>query len=115
MKPERGDLVLLPFPFTELTTVKRRPAIVVSPHRINQAGHDRIVVAVSSNLGAAPPGGTIPLMPTDLASGALVKPSLILPAKIFTIHRSLVVKTLGRLKNEVLKRLLDRLRATFQP
>ncbi|MBI3097581.1 MAG: type II toxin-antitoxin system PemK/MazF family toxin [Planctomycetes bacterium] len=113
MSPDRGDLVLLPFPFTDLSTQKRRPAVVVSPDRLHAVTEDRVVVAVTSNLTARLPGGAIPLSSRDLVRGRLPAPSLILPGKVFTLHRTLVVKVLGRLRPDTLESLLSALRALF--
>lgn len=114
MTPEQGELVLLPFPFTDLSTSKRRPAIVVSPDNLNGSTEDRIVVAVTSNPQAVSGAGTLPIATADLARGRLARPSVILPSKIFTIHRTLIVKTLGRLRASVLQSLLARLRDLFR-
>ena len=44
----RGDIVLVPFPFTDLTSSKRRPALVVSPDSFNQAMQDVVLAAITS-------------------------------------------------------------------
>ena len=36
----RGDIVLVSFPFTDLTSSKRRPALIISPDSFNAAGVD---------------------------------------------------------------------------
>lgn len=45
-----GDIVLLPFPFTDLTTTKQRPAIIISSDWFNQNRQDLIVVAITSQI-----------------------------------------------------------------
>lgn len=113
MRPDRGDLVLLPFPFSDLSDQKRRPAIVVSPDRLHRATNDRIVVAVTSNLQPGWPGEPLPLSSRDLSTGKLPRPSLILPSKLFTVHRSLVVKTLGRVKPAKMTSILETVAGLF--
>jgi mRNA interferase MazF len=113
MTPDQGDLILLPFPFTDLSAHKRRPAIVVSPNRFHALSNDRIIVAVTSNLDVRHPGGQIPLSSRDLIRGSLPRPSVVLPGKIFTIHRSLVVKRIGRLRTTRLHSILNTLQALF--
>ncbi len=45
-----GDVVLLPFPFTDLTTSKQRPAVIVSSTWFNQNRKDVIVLAITSQI-----------------------------------------------------------------
>jgi mRNA interferase MazF len=47
--PEQGDIVLIPVPFTDLSSAKRRPVIVVSNNTYNQQRQDIVVVAMTSN------------------------------------------------------------------
>ncbi len=47
--PEQGDILLVPIPFTDLSSQKRRPVIVVSNNDYNQKTADLVVVAMTSN------------------------------------------------------------------
>jgi len=47
--------VLVSFPFTDLTSSKRRPALVVSPEAFNEAMQDLVLVALTSQLSGAEP------------------------------------------------------------
>ena len=44
----RGDIVLVSFPFTDLSSSKRRPALVVSPDPFNEQGQDVVLIAITS-------------------------------------------------------------------
>ena len=44
----RGDIVLVPFPFTDLSATKKRPALVVSPDKFNEHAQDVVLVAITS-------------------------------------------------------------------
>ena len=46
----RGDIVLVPFPFTDLSSSKRRPALVVSPDTFNERMQDLLLAAITSQL-----------------------------------------------------------------
>jgi mRNA interferase MazF len=51
-----GNVLLVPFPFTDQSTIKKRPAIVVSSDRYNQQHIDLILIAVTSQTSS----GTYP-------------------------------------------------------
>jgi mRNA interferase MazF len=46
----QGDVVLVPFPFTNLSAIKQRPALVISPDRLNDTRPDVVVVAITSQI-----------------------------------------------------------------
>lgn len=104
----RGDVVLVAFPFTDLTATKVRPAVVVSPDRAHRAAGDAILAAVSSVI---PRRGLLPteLLITDrnpsFAGSGLRSSSLILCGKLFTMERRLVLRWLGRLDQQLTARL----------
>jgi mRNA interferase MazF len=49
---KRGDVVLVPFPFTDLTSAKQRPALVVSADAFNSTRDDVLVAAITSQVPA---------------------------------------------------------------
>jgi len=49
---KRGDIVLVPFPFTDLSSAKQRPALVVSSDALNAASEDVLVAAITSQIPA---------------------------------------------------------------
>ena len=53
MAYQRGEIVLVPFPFSDLSTTKVRPAIVISSAMYHQAEPDLLLAAITSNLSAA--------------------------------------------------------------
>lgn len=100
------------FPFTDLTSAKRRPAVVVSPDAFNALTEDVVLVAVTSQITRE--AKTVPIEPGDATDGFIPKSSQIRLTKLFTLHSSLVVKRLCRLKNEKKDEVLRELRAFFQ-
>jgi mRNA interferase MazF len=93
----QGDVVLVPFPFTDLTTTKQRPAVVLSSELSHQATEDCIVAAISSVIPPRLLPGEVPLSSEDQAAGGLVKPSLVRVGKVVALHRRLIRRTLGHL------------------
>ena len=92
-----GDIVLVPFPFTDQSATKRRPAVVVSSGSYHRSRADLIIMAVTSQVRPAGVIGEVQVK--DWKSAGLIKPSVIKPV-IATIEASLVIRRLGQLKKE---------------
>lgn len=89
-----GDIVLVPFPFTDQSAVKKRPAVVVSSSDYNRQRSDLIITAVTSQMRSASYFGDTAI--TDWQSAGLLKPSVF--KAIFTsIEKRLILKKLGRI------------------
>ena len=93
---EFGDVVLVPFPFTDQTAAKRRPAVVVSNLAYNRAKPDLVVMAVTSQLRATAAFGEVWIRQWQEAG--LLKPSAIKPV-FATIEQLLVIRQLGTLQS----------------
>jgi mRNA interferase MazF len=103
-----GSVVLVPFPFSDLSQSKLRPAVVLA-----DAGRgDWILCQVTSNAYAD--ARAVELRGADFEHGGLQLVSYARPAKLFTAHQSLVVSQVGTLRAESLKRLTDRVVSLFQ-
>jgi mRNA interferase MazF len=89
-----GDVIPVSFPFTDQTTTKRRPAVVVSSLGYNAQRPDVILLAITSQARAAASFGES--LVGDWQAAGLVKPSLFKPL-IATVEQALVVKRFGRL------------------
>jgi mRNA interferase MazF len=71
-----GDVVLIPFPFTDQSGARQRPAVVVSAAAYHQARHDLILMPISAQLGGGP-FGEVPVK--NWQAVGLLKPSIIKP------------------------------------
>jgi mRNA interferase MazF len=103
----RGDIVLVPFPFSDQTTIKKRPAVVISSSRYNAVSQDIIIMAVTSQTEKSFEIGECLIKKWKEAG--LLKPSAIKPA-ISTIEQKLVLKKLGVLSSEDLLSMDNALR-----
>jgi mRNA interferase MazF len=92
--PEQGDIVLIPVPFTDLSTTKRRPVIVISNATYHAQAADMIVVAMTSN--PAPVPRSFRISNADLDHGTLNRPGTVRPDKVYTLAQSLSVRVFGR-------------------
>ncbi len=104
----QGNIVLVSFPFTDLTSSKRRPALVISPDFFNASGEDIVLATITSHITDDP--NAIQLSGGDFAEGRLPKKSIVKTAKLFTIHSSLIVKKVCTLKPEKTEEVLRSVR-----
>lgn len=89
-----GDIILVPFPFTDQSTTKKRPAVAVSSTQYNQNRPDLVLMAVTSQLRPTASFGEVFI--SEWKKAGLLKASAVKP--IFTtIEKRLVLKNLGRL------------------
>ncbi|HVS83620.1 MAG TPA: type II toxin-antitoxin system PemK/MazF family toxin [Pyrinomonadaceae bacterium] len=102
-----GDVVLVPFPFTDQTATKKRPAVVVSSDGYNKARPDVILMAVTGHLSDYPRIGEVVV--SDWKGAGLLKASTIKPI-LTTVEKALIIRALGQLKQPDLVALKDALR-----
>ncbi len=98
--PAVGSVVLVRFPFSDLTTSKLRPAVVLA-----DAGRgDWVLCQITSQQYAD--AAAIEITHSDLENGSLNKTSYARPAKLFTANSGIMTKTVGELKDEKLREIL---------
>jgi PemK-like, MazF-like toxin of type II toxin-antitoxin system len=99
--PATGAVVLVPFPFSDLSDTKLRPAVVLA-----DAGRgDWILCQITSkSYGDA---GAIQLTDESLEKGSLRVVSYARPGKLFTASNSLVVSQVANLKSDPFSRIID--------
>lgn len=94
---EQWEIVLVPFPFTDLSGAKKRPALIASNNRFNQAHDDLVCCLITSKI--VPEPGCPMVLPGDLKHGSLPFESKIKPYRLFTVEKMLVIKSLGQLNS----------------
>jgi mRNA interferase MazF len=106
-KPVTGEVVVLPFPQTDLQAGKRRPALVVA----SLPGDDLILCQITSQ--SRNDGFSIPLLVTDFERGQLARDSFIRPNRLFTVEQSVVLYAAGKVKDSKLKAVRAKIRELF--
>lgn len=90
----KGDVVIVPFPFSDLSAAKRRPALVVAA----LAGDDVILCQITSK--AISDGYALAISDDDFTSGGLRQESNIRPNRIFTADSNIILYRAGVLSPE---------------
>lgn len=107
--PAVGDVVLVPFPFSDLSSTKVRPAVTLA----DVGRGDWVLCQITSN----PYGDShaIPLNSGDFASGGLLAASYARPGKLFTASSSLIIRMVGELNDAPFSRILDAVIRLLRP
>lgn len=87
---EPWQVVIVPFPFTDRSQTKRRPALVLSQMRFNRRGHS--ILAMITSTAQKPWLRDTPL--TDLVSAGLHRPCIV-RLKIFTLDNRFILRRIG--------------------
>ena len=111
MKVQQMELVLLPYPFSDLERTKVRPALVVSNNEFNERSADCVMVPLTSVIKKEP--HSIMLHQEDLASGRLVKTSRVRADKIFSVEKRLIIMKIGRLQGTIFQRIKEEMFRIF--
>jgi mRNA interferase MazF len=91
---EKGDVILVSFPFSNQSAVKKRPAIIISSNTYNNISRDVVIMAITSQIEKTI--GIGECLITNWQEAGLLKPSAIKTA-ISTIEKSLIIRKLGTL------------------
>jgi mRNA interferase MazF len=102
-----GDVVLVPFPFTDQSGLKKRPAVVVSSARYHAHRRDLVIMAITSQLRPQPAFGEATV--AEWKKAGLIAPSAVKPV-LTTIEKRLVLRKLGQLQQADIRSL----RATIE-
>lgn len=104
----KGDVVVVLFPFSDMRSAKKRPALVLAPldgddgilcQITSRSIRDRYAIAISDN---------------DFVSGSLRQESNIRPNRLFTADTRIIQYTTGRLMDTTTKRVIDRITKILQ-
>ncbi|KAA6440744.1 type II toxin-antitoxin system PemK/MazF family toxin [Dyadobacter flavalbus] len=95
----KGEVVIIPFPFSDLTGSKKRPALVLSDldgDDTSQNSRDKFAVSLTSS---------------DFVSGSLPVDSFIRPSCTFTADKDIIIRKAGLINsskiNAVIQKIID--------
>ncbi|MCL4178321.1 MAG: type II toxin-antitoxin system PemK/MazF family toxin [Verrucomicrobia bacterium] len=106
-KPVVGEVVVLPFPQTNLQAGKRRPALVVA----DLSGADLVLCQITSQ--ARSDGYSVALLGADFERGRLAVDSVVRPNRLFTVEESVVLYAAGKVKDAKLQEVKAKIRQLF--
>jgi mRNA interferase MazF len=107
----QGEILIVPFPFSDLSAVKKRPVLVVSTKKYNDSADDLVICGITSNLKNS--NFSVLFDNKDLVSGKIPAPSRIKADKLFTIEKTKVIKSVGLVSEKVLNDVKDEMIKLF--
>lgn len=112
---KRGDVVLVQFPFTDGSRGKNRPAIILQNDQDNRRLTNTIVAMISGNVRHANERTQVLVNPQDArgASSGLHGASVVKCCNLYTVRKQDVLRSLGRLSDELQAEVDDALRSAL--
>jgi len=99
----KGDVVVAPFPFSDLSDAKKRPALVVAA----LTGDDVLLCQITSK--TMTDNYAIPIADTDFTSGGLHQPSNIRPNRLFTADGNIILYRAGVLTSRKVREVVAKI------
>lgn len=103
MNVNQKEIVLLPYPFSDLQGAKVRPAIVVSNDFFNRKSADCIMIPLTTVIKDEP--YSIIINQEDLSSGKLLKSSRARADKVFAVKKDLITRKLGMVSDKTFEKI----------
>ena len=100
---EQGEILIVPFPFSNLSSVKRRPVLVISRNEDNKKSEDLIVSGITSNLKNK--NHFVMIENSNLIKGQIPIKSMIKVNKLFSIEQSIVIKKIAKINKLTLEQV----------
>jgi mRNA interferase MazF len=97
----KGDIVVIPFPYSDLTNAKRRPALVIA----ESSNNDFILCQITSQ--EIKDAFSVKLLESDFLAGSLNRSSNIRPNKIFTADERIILYKIGSLTPGKISEIID--------
>ncbi len=113
MNLAQRDIVLVPFPFSDQSGRKVRPAIIVSNSAFNQASEDVLLMGMTSNI--AKEQHTILVTKKNLEEGTLSDECCIKVENILKLDKSLIIKKIDRVTKETFQQAVAILNTLVKP
>ena len=103
MEVQQKEMVLLPYPFSNLEKTKVRPAVIVSNNSFNKKSDDCVMAPLTTIIKKEP--YSVVIHQENLSSGRLLKSSRIRADKIFCVAKNLVTMKIGKLRDDSFDRV----------
>ncbi len=99
----QGEIVVVPFPFSDLSSIKQRPVLILSKDIDNGTAEDVITCGITSNVKDSK--YSILIENKNLIEGNIPRTSRIKVDKLFTISQNIIKKKIGRINEDTFEKV----------
>ncbi|MBI5471846.1 MAG: type II toxin-antitoxin system PemK/MazF family toxin [Ignavibacteriae bacterium] len=110
---KQREVVLVPFPYSDLSAVKKRPVLIVSNNEYNQRFEDVVVCVITSS--RFKDSYSLNLEDAHLEMGVLPESSIIKTHKLFTVHKSKILRKFSLIRTELFEQVTYRITELITP
>ncbi len=100
------EIILLPFPFSDQSGTKKRPALIISNDKFNSTSEELIVCAITSNIDFPDPHSIL-IRKEDWKCG-MYSESCVKASLVLTINKGIVLKKIGRLDTKRFREVMEK-------
>lgn len=100
---KQGDIIIVPFPFSDLQGIKQRPVLILSQDKDIYEVENVITCGITSNLKNTK--HSVLIENSDLSEGTIPKASRIKVDKLFTLNQQIIKRKVGSLKEEIFNKV----------
>jgi mRNA interferase MazF len=108
---QQGDIVVVNFPFTDVSQAKRRPALVISNDLVNQTG-DYLLAQITSQVKTD--GLSLSITTSDYTFKPLQLTSFVRIHKVFLLNEALIIRKETSVSSSFLQRLVNEINALLR-
>jgi mRNA interferase MazF len=109
---EQRDIIIIPFPFTDLSANKQRPALIISSSEFNRRNLDVICCMITSHFESS--ADHVAIRDGDCEMGPMGKESVIKPFRLFTVSKSRIIKRYNKLGIPRAKTVIEELKRIIE-
>jgi mRNA interferase MazF len=99
----QGDILIVPFPFSDLTGIRQRPVLILSKSKYSQEREDIVTCGITSNIKDSK--YSVLVDNSNLIEGNIPVKSRIKVDKLFTLEKGIVIKKLGKVNREIFEKV----------
>jgi len=110
MSIRKGDVVLIPYPYTDMSATKKRPSLVISSTEHNSSKHECILMPITSQTQNAERRGYVLIAGQERAQSGLRYDSVVKTDILFTFENSMIVKKIGSAPRAVMTKVYTMLK-----